>query len=180
MISTIDVNIYNFVLKIFSMQTTFIMTIISHLGSATMLIMLCVLFFVLFKDRRMPFIISVNLLAVFLLNNLIKLIIARPRPQVLNLVAENGYSFPSGHAMVATGFYGLLIYIIHKKMKNKIIKTLSIIMLAVLIFLIGLSRIYLGVHYATDIIGGFVIGTIYLISFLKIVKGMKVWKNCLQ
>ena len=85
----------------------------------------------------------------------------------MKLVKEGGYSFPSGHAMVSFGFYGFLIYLAYKKINNKKIKYPLIISLALLILLIGISRIYLGVHYATDIIGGFIIGFIYLIVFIK-------------
>lgn len=69
--------------------------------------------------------------------------------------------------MVAIGFYGFLIYLIYKKIENKKIKYPLIGLLTVLILLIGISRIYLGVHYATDVLGGFIIGFIYLTLFIK-------------
>lgn len=69
--------------------------------------------------------------------------------------------------MVAMGFYGFLIYLTYMNIKNKKIKYPLIIFLSILILLIGISRIYLGVHYATDIIGGFIIGIIYLTLYIK-------------
>ena len=105
------------------------------------------------------------------------MIIARPRPDILRLVYETGYSFPSGHAMVATGFYGFLIYIANKKIKNKALRRCITILLTLLIFLIGISRIYLGVHYATDIIGAFIIGIIYLVIFINILKKNSIIAN---
>ena len=118
----------------------------------------------------MALVIMLNLTIVYLLNVLIKIVIARPRPDMLRLVYETGYSFPSGHAMVATGFYGFLIYITNKKIQNKNARRLITLLLVLLIVLIGISRIYLGVHYATDIIGAFIIGIIYLIIFINMLK----------
>lgn len=180
MISIIDEAIYNVIIKLFSVSTTFIMTFISHLGSATVLILLCILFLSVLKDKKIALAISINLILVYLLNVLLKIVVARPRPEVLKLVYETGFSFPSGHAMVATGFYGFLIYISYKKIKNKAIRNTLIVFLSILVLLIGLSRIYLGAHYATDIIGGFIIGIIYLVLFIKIIKGVKLWEKSLQ
>ena len=69
--------------------------------------------------------------------------------------------------MVATGFYGFLIYLIYKNVENKKIKYPLIVMLSILILLIGISRVYLGAHYATDVIGGWIIGIVYLAFFIK-------------
>lgn len=177
MINAIDETIYNLIFKLFSTPTTFIMTFISHLGSATILILLCIIFYILLKDKKLALIISLNLIIVHVLNVIIKMIIARPRPDMLRLVYETGYSFPSGHAMVATGFYGFLIYIANKKIKNKALRRCITILLTLLIFLIGISRIYLGVHYATDIIGAFIIGIIYLVIFINILKKNSIIAN---
>lgn len=177
MINAIDETIYNLIFKLFSTPTTFIMTFISHLGSATILILICIILYILLKDKKMALIIMLNLAIVYLLNVIIKMIIARPRPDMLRLVYETGYSFPSGHAMVATGFYGFLIYIANKKIKNKALRRCITILLTLLIFLIGISRIYLGVHYATDIIGAFIIGIIYLVIFINILKKNSIIAN---
>lgn len=72
--------------------------------------------------------------------------------------------------MVSAGFYGLIIYLIAKKVKNKWIKYTSCILLSILILLIGLSRVYLGVHYPSDVIGGFLVSIIYLIMIINIIK----------
>lgn len=177
MINAIDETIYNLIFKLFSTPTTFIMTFISHLGSATILILICIILYILLKDKKMALIIMLNLAIVYLLNVIIKMIIARPRPDILRLVYETGYSFPSGHAMVATGFYGFLIYIANKKIKNKALRRCITFLLTLLIFLIGISRIYLGVHYATDIIGAFMIGIIYLVIFINILKKNSIIAN---
>ena len=84
------------------------------------------------------------------------------------MTVERSYSFPSGHSMSSMIFYGLIIYYICKNMKNKKLKSFLVMLLSSIIFFIGLSRIYLGVHYATDVVGGYVFGLLYLVVFIKI------------
>lgn len=151
MINTIDDSIYELLIKLISPTTTAIMTFISFLGSAITLITLSIAFIFLMKNKKYSKLIIVNLALAFILNRILKLIIARPRPQRLRLVLESGYSFPSGHSMVSFAFYGFLIYLINKKVKNKKIKYSLITVLSLLILFIGISRIYLGVHYVTDV-----------------------------
>lgn len=181
LINVADNYIYNLISSLMSNNITAIMMFISYLGSATTLIILTIAFLILLKNKRDAKYIALNLTVVFLLNRILKLIIARPRPQVLSLVAENGYSFPSGHAMVSMGFYGFIIYLIYNNIKDKKIKYSLIVCLTVLILLIGTSRIYLGVHYFTDVTGGYIIAIIYLIIFIKyIYKKEKNTKNIIR
>lgn len=81
-----------------------------------------------------------------------------------------GYSFPSGHSMVSMAFYGFLIYLIYNNIKNKYIKWILISSLSILIILIGISRIYLGVHYTSDVLAGFLLSISYLVIYTRIVK----------
>lgn len=99
-------------------------------------------------------------------NLLLKEIYDRARPTAFQMIEASGLSFPSGHAMFNLSFYGLLIYIIHKEFKNKTKKYLSIFILSILILSIGISRIYLGVHYASDVLAGFCAGFLWLIIAL--------------
>lgn len=121
------------------------------------------------KKKLMGILIWVNLACSGLLNQILKRIVQRPRPTEYRLIEENGYSFPSGHSMVSAAFYGFLIYLIFKNVKNKYIKCGTIIFLSLLIILIGTSRIYLGVHYTSDVLAGFVISISYLVIFTSIV-----------
>lgn len=118
-----------------------------------------------YKEKKIAFSIPLNLLIITVLNIVLKNIVERPRPIGYRLIDETGYSFPSGHSMISTAFYGLIIYFIWKNVKNKTIRNVSCILLVILIVLIGISRIYLGVHYASDVIGGFSISIAYLIIF---------------
>lgn len=168
-INVIDTSIYSLITRMMSTNTTAVMIFISYLGSAITLITLSIAFIMLLKNKKNASYIVLNLTLVFLLNRILKVIVARPRPSILRLVVEDGYSFPSGHAMVSMGFYGFLIYLIWMNIKNKKVKYPLVIFLSLLILFIGISRIYLGVHYFTDVIGGFIIAIIYLVVFIKFI-----------
>ena len=79
--------------------------------------------------------------------------------------------------MISAAFYGYLIYLIWKYLKNKKIKYLLMIMLSMLIFIIGISRVYLGVHYMSDVIAGFLISMAYLVVFSSVAKRYIGGKN---
>ena len=91
------------------------------------------------------------------------------------MIIESGYSFPSGHSMVSMAYYGLIIYFIYKKIKDKRVRNVLMILIGFLILAIGFSRIYLGVHFASDVIGGFLISIIYLVCAIKLLN-LKYYK----
>ena len=121
------------------------------------------------KNKKIGVSIFSNLVIVTILNQLLKGILQRPRPTEYRIIEETGYSFPSGHSMISMAFYGYLIYLIYKYVKNKYIKCISIAVLSLLICTIGISRIYLGVHYTSDVLGGFLISISYLVIFISAV-----------
>lgn len=169
-INTIDTAVYNFIIQIMSESVTTIAKIITNFGGAIVLIALCLIALVIFKKKKYGTFMCINLATVTLINIIIKNIIRRDRPNVLRLVEETGYSFPSGHSMASMALYGFIIYLVYKSnIKNKILKTTICIALGIVILLIGISRIYLGVHYATDVFSGFIIAFTYLIIFIKFV-----------
>lgn len=167
MINFIDEKIYALIHSMESLSATKVMILISYLGSAIVLITLAISMYFLYKDKKYPILISINLASVFIINRILKIIFRRDRPNIISPTSEKGFSFPSGHAMIATGFYGLLIYFTYKNVKNKIKRNIIITILTILILSIGISRVYLGVHYATDVIGGYILGIIYLVFFIK-------------
>ena len=158
-----DTAVYNFVISIKSPFFTTFFKIITALVSPVFLIILSLLLFFIFKNKKFAILSLGNLGLVFCINQILKYLFVRPRPFEWMLIEETGYSFPSGHAMVSVGFYGMLIYLIWLTGISKNKKIILTIIISLLIFLIGLSRIYLGVHYCSDIIGGFTLTLSYLI-----------------
>ena len=142
---------------------------ITNFGGAIFLIALTIVLLVLIKNKKIGISIFSNLVIVTILNQLLKAILQRPRPSEYRIVEETGYSFPSGHSMVSMAFYGYLIYLIYKYVKNKYIKWISIVLLSILVCSIGISRIYLGVHYTSDVLGGFLISMSYLVIYISAV-----------
>ena len=113
--------------------------------------------------------ILINTILLVLLNQSLKFTFQRPRPE-LNILNATGYSFPSGHAMVNAGFYGFLMYLIVISKISKPYKLILCTLFTILILLIGVSRVYLGVHYITDVIAGIFFSIIYLIIFIDLIK----------
>ena len=140
---------------------------ITNFGGAIFLIILTILLIVVLKNKKVGLSICINLVVVTILNQLLKRLLQRPRPTEFRIIEETGYSFPSGHSMVSMAFYGYLIYLIYRFVKNKYLKWISIVLLSLLICLIGISRIYLGVHYTSDVLGGFLISISYLVIYIS-------------
>ena len=149
--------------------TTPIAKFITNFGGAIFLIILTVVLVILIKNKKIGLSIFSNLVIITVLNQLLKRVLQRPRPTEYRIIEETGYSFPSGHSMVSMAFYGYLIYLIYKYVKNKYIKWISIVLLSLLICSIGISRIFLGVHYTSDVLGGFFISISYLIIYVSAV-----------
>ncbi len=160
--------VYNMISKLRCEPLTYFFKFMSFLCSTWFLIFTTIMIMAFAKNRKNGFYIGLNVLICFLLNQTFKMIFTRTRPVDINLIVENGYSFPSGHSMVSLAFYGFFIYIIaHKRIKKKK-KILYCLLLALLTLLIGISRIYLGVHYASDVLAGFALSMAYLIIYIKL------------
>ena len=166
-ISVLDNYIYNLIKGFISPKMTPIVKFITEFGNYTVMIPVIILFYLFNKDKSFNRYFTINLVAIFTSNFIVKNIIRRDRPIDINLIIENGFSFPSGHSMVSFAFYGFIIYYVYCSHLSKLEKTIIISILTLLVLMIGLSRIYLGVHYASDVIGGFVLALVYLIIFIK-------------
>lgn len=142
---------------------------ITNFGGAIFIAGVAIFLAIIIKNKKIGISILANLVIITGLNQLFKRILQRPRPTEYRIIQETGYSFPSGHSMISMAFYGYLICLIYKHVKNKCIKWISISLLSILICLIGISRIYLGVHYTSDVLGGFLISISYLVIYISAV-----------
>ena len=149
---------------------------ITNFGGAIFLAVLTIILFILIKNKKIGVSIFSNLVMITALNQLLKNILQRPRPTEYRIIEETGYSFPSGHSMISMAFYGYLIYLIYKYVKNKYVKWISMALLSLLICSIGISRIYLGVHYTSDVLGGFLISISYLVIYISAVNKFLIEK----
>lgn len=155
----IDELMYQSIISIKNPAITSIMILITDLASTRFIIFAnCVLILLCFFLKKTKWLlITISSIYSGITNSFLKMVIKRIRPIGIALVVENGYSFPSGHSMIAMLFYGMIFYLIakHKLKGYRIICTI----LGIYIFSVGISRIYLGVHYASDVIGGWLFGS---------------------
>ena len=162
---------------VFNAVNNNIMTFITFLGTHLFLIPanLILIFYFLLVKKQNWFSIRVITIAIssLVLMLLLKQLFQRKRPLSPLLKAAKGLSFPSGHAIMAVTFYGLLIYILQHSITIDWLKWLATILVFVLIVLIGFSRIYLRVHYASDVAAGFIIGLLWLLISLAVLKWLE-------
>ncbi|MBO1298698.1 MULTISPECIES: phosphatase PAP2 family protein [unclassified Enterococcus] len=139
---------------------------ITTFGNATTVILVFALvaFWLWFKKKRKElywFVFNFVLVA-GIFNPLIKLLVMRDRPSLQHLVVETTYSYPSGHAATSMILYGTLIFLMPSLIKTKEWVWIIQVLLGVLIVSIGASRVYLGVHYPSDILGGYSLSLFWL------------------
>jgi len=126
------------------------------------------------KNRREALLFMTAVAGAGLFNLLLKYWFQRPRPE-LGLVEAGGFSFPSGHSMGAIALYGLLAYLLRRQFADGVERSLWLLVSAAMILCIGFSRIYLGVHYPSDVIGGFFAGS--CLVALTIAYNRSVWRR---
>ncbi|WP_237721536.1 phosphatase PAP2 family protein [Paenisporosarcina sp. TG20] len=161
-----DELIINFFHKIESQNLKTIMKFFTSLGSIPSILSLSVIilliFYIVFKIRSELLLFLGVIAGANLLFYTLKQMFARARPDLNQLIEVGGYSFPSGHSTNAVAFYGILSFILWRHVRTKSGRTIVVISSISTILMIGLSRIYLGVHYPSDVIGGFLVGGLWL------------------
>jgi len=172
-----DQSVFSFLKMHISERNNDLMLFFTFLGTHKFLIpanLVLIAYFLFIKKHKwysikVPAIALTSLALMFGL----KYLFHRSRPDVPLLFHAEGLSFPSGHALFSITFYGLLIYIIFKSVQNKTLKWSLIALLMSLILVIGFSRVYLRVHYATDVIAGFCVGFLWLTFALWMLNRME-------
>ena len=161
----IDNKIYNYIAQFINDYNTQIFKVITFFGSTIFMIFITIILTYFYRKKRGVLILIIMLIST-IINNLLKILIARPRPTILQLVTEKSYSFPSGHTMAITTLVGIILYLIWqpKEKRGRLTIILSLI-LGIIPFLIMLSRIYLGIHYFSDCLGGYIISIILILLF---------------
>ena len=171
----LDLNIYKFFSEnIINDKLTPIVKVITHIGGAKIVFVLTILAIILIKGLKNKLFLLTGIVGTAGLNVVLKHIIQRERPNINRLIPEKGYSFPSGHSMMSMAFYGMLIFLIFKYVKNTALKWTLIVILTILLSTIGITRIYLGVHYPSDVIGGFLVSLTYLFILTEIYNRIKI------
>lgn len=173
----LDYTILNFFLNIRTDWLTFVMLVITYTGSYIVVVGLTLLSTVSFYAykhyaRILPLLIAIGSSATT--TYILKCLIERVRP-ILQLYPETGSSFPSGHATAAAALYGFLLFTIWKHDKHYLKRPL-IVFLFLLIILVGISRLYLGVHYLSDVLAGYFVGLVWLFIGVKLHNFLLRWR----
>lgn len=154
--------------KIKSIETdylTFIMKVFSFIGSTRPVIfisfILLLIIYKLYKKRQEVLLYLIVLIGSTIINQLTKFLIKRERP-ISELMMETGFSYPSGHTMGAVSLYGIITFLLWRHVRTSSRRTVLILFSIVMIMTIGFSRIYLNVHYPSDIVGALLLSGIWL------------------
>lgn len=160
----LDEGVFNRLSALKTDSLTKFLYVITTLASTAGIVVLLVFTMVLFLRKKalsdFKYVVGNVAVAVVLMQTL-KLIIKRVRP-AWKWIVQDGFSYPSGHTISAFVFYGTLILLVNKKVKGKLRKPL-ISLLSLMIILTGISRVYFGVHYLTDVLASVILGSIILI-----------------
>lgn len=168
--ASFDDPVRNFFYNLRAEWLTPVVKVITYLGNWQSITILCLILLFIKSTRKIYGIpVSIGAVTVTVLNKIIKSLVSRPRPDdIIHLVHAGGFSFPSGHSITSMCVFGMLIYLIRRNVKNKKKADLFTIILAIPMVCIGLSRIYLGVHYPTDVLAGWCLGIIIIILVTKL------------
>lgn len=165
--SLIDEPIRNAVISTRSDFLTPMMKAITYMGNWQTITAIC-LIMLAFSKTRVTYGVPLSIGAIFvsLVNKGIKAIVSRPRPDAaLHLIEQGGWSFPSGHAITSMFFFGMVIWLIRRNVQNRRLANILTMLLAIPTILVGVSRVYLGVHYPTDVLAGWCLGVVAIALF---------------
>lgn len=136
----------------------------SELQVVVITVIVMLILYVFLRHKRELLFLAIVLAGSTLLNAVIKLLFQRARPTINRIIEVSGYSFPSGHSMAAFSLYGGLAFLIWKHIPTFAGRVCMIAASAAFILMIGISRIYLGVHYPSDVVGGYFLSGCWLFT----------------
>jgi membrane-associated phospholipid phosphatase len=157
------------------------MLFITEMGSTFMLGLLLVISIIwLFVKRKNIWGMLFYFIAVAgggLLNLWLKSFFERERPNVNRIIEADGFSFPSGHSMGSMTYFGFLAYLVIRSKYKPLSKVGCVILFGLVILLIGISRIYLGVHYPSDVLAGYMAGSVWLVLCISLLEIIYLYKE---
>ncbi|WDQ32482.1 phosphatase PAP2 family protein [Paenibacillus marchantiae] len=165
-IHTFDDTLIGWIQGMESPGMTRFMQLFTWIGSEVPVVVITILamlvLYIYLRHKRELLFLACVIAGSTLLNALIKLVFQRARPTINRIIEVSGYSFPSGHSMAAFSLYGGLAFLIWKHVPTATGRVFMIIVSAIFILTIGMSRIYLGVHYPSDVVGGYFLSGCWL------------------
>lgn len=174
----LDKAVQNFFFSLRGPVQDVIISSITHLSDTVTIIAFCIVLLILPNRKTYGLPVSLACLGGVAIYKPLKHFVLRARPDAsLHLVTQGGYSFPSGHSVTSIVFYGLMLYLIQKHCKNEKLKTVLSWICGILAAVIGPSRIYVGVHWPTDVLAGWCLGGGILIIAILILEKIYVKKE---
>ncbi len=158
----IDTRILQFMVGHTNRNMTVVMNIITFFGTIGGVTLILILMILISRFQKEMLLYSGLVLFTYLINGFMKNIVMRPRPNVTHLTFADGYSFVSGHSSISIVLSVTLIAFFVPKIKKTVLRNCITVFLCILPFCIAISRMYLRVHYFTDILGGWFVAVTYL------------------
>lgn len=158
-IANFDSSVIGFVQGLESSQLTVIMKSFTLIGSTQSVVVIsvcCLLFLFFILRHRLELILFLAVVVgTPIINSILKSIFRRERPTLHRLIEETGFSFPSGHSMAAFALYASIAFLLWRHISTRLGRTAVILFCVFMTVMIGVSRIYLGVHYPSDVVGAY-------------------------
>lgn len=179
-ITVFDTVVWETLVSLRSPVLTHFMVIISFIGAQLTVVFTIAVTLIFLKKqlRREAFLFPFAYGSSLIVNLLFKMRVQRLRPYIDPLVIEHDYSFPSAHAMTSFVCCMTLTYFMYQLYRNKLQALILFGCAASFTSLVGISRVYLGVHYASDVIGGYIAGFWWVITIISLEKAMDTYKVC--
>lgn len=177
-----DLDVINWAQSYVSDSTNLVMRIITEIGYIYVIIPvgLIALYYFMYVKKHFweGVMLVVSILGGDVIKGIFKNLLQRERPTFLRIVEETGYSFPSGHTMSVVTFYGMLAYLLWINFpQRKGLRWTIATVTPVIILLVGFSRIYLGVHFPTDVLGGLAVGGAWLVTCIMALNAIRFYKS---